>query len=53
MISSWNAVLKWLTGRFGEWRAYGRLALSTLNQELEGDMITAYEYKDRCRKRAF
>lgn len=53
MVSRWNAFLKWLTGQLGEWRAFGRLALSTLNQELEGDMITAYKYKDQCRRRAF
>jgi len=53
MISSWIAFMKWLPGQLGEWRACGRLALSTLNQELEGDTITAYKYKDQCRKRAF
>lgn len=53
MISSWKAFFKWLTGQLGGWKAYGRLALSTLNQELEGDMITAYKYKDQCRRRAF
>lgn len=45
LISSGNVFLKWLARQFGKWQAFGSWALCTLNQELKGDVITAYKWK--------